>query len=41
MAMPLHDLAGRLIERVTEEVTGTGPGHGEFLETVLIPGQSV
>lgn len=41
MAMPLHDLAGRLIERVTEEVAGTGSGHGEFLETVLIPGQSV
>jgi hypothetical protein len=31
----------RLIERVTEEVAGTRAGHGEFLETVLVPGQSV
>ena len=41
MAMPLRDLAERLIERVTQEVTGTGPGHGEFLKTVLVPGASV
>ena len=40
VAMPLRDLAGRLIERVTEEVTGSGPGHGEFLETILIRGES-
>jgi DNA-binding LacI/PurR family transcriptional regulator len=41
VAMPLGELAGRLIERVTEEVAGAGPGHGEFLETVLVRGESV
>ena len=40
LAMPLRDLAGRLVERVTEEVTGSGPGHGEFLKTILVPGES-
>jgi len=40
VAMPLRNLAGRLIDRVTEEVTGSGPGHGEFLQTILVPGES-
>jgi DNA-binding LacI/PurR family transcriptional regulator len=41
MAMPLRDLAGRLIDRVIGEVSGTVVGHGEFLDTILIEGDSV
>jgi DNA-binding LacI/PurR family transcriptional regulator len=45
MAMPLRDLANRLIDRVTAQATGTGTGtgtgHGEILDTILIPGESV
>jgi DNA-binding LacI/PurR family transcriptional regulator len=41
VAMPLRGLARRLIERVTEEVTGTAPGHGEVLDTILVQGESV
>ncbi|HWG14704.1 MAG TPA: LacI family DNA-binding transcriptional regulator [Streptosporangiaceae bacterium] len=41
VAMPLRELAGRLIDRVTEEVTGHSRGHGEFLDTILVHGQSV
>jgi DNA-binding LacI/PurR family transcriptional regulator len=41
MAMPLRDLANRLIDRVIAQANGTAPGHGELLETILIPGGSV
>jgi DNA-binding LacI/PurR family transcriptional regulator len=40
MAIPLGDLATRLIERVTAQVAGTDSGHGEFLDTILIEGDS-
>ncbi len=40
MAIPLGDLATRLIERVIAQVAGTDSGHGEFLDTVLIEGAS-
>jgi DNA-binding LacI/PurR family transcriptional regulator len=41
VAIPLRELASRLIDRVIAEVTGTAPGHGEFLDTILIQGESV
>jgi DNA-binding LacI/PurR family transcriptional regulator len=41
MALPLRDLASRLIDRVTAQVGGTDPGPAEVLETILVPGDSV
>ena len=41
VAMPLRDLAARLIDRVTAAAAGTASGPGELLDTILIHGQSV
>ena len=41
VAIPLRDLASHLIDRALAEVTGTASGHGEFLDTILIEGESV
>jgi DNA-binding LacI/PurR family transcriptional regulator len=41
MAIPLRELANRLIGRVIAQVVGTDPGPGEVLETILIAGESV
>ena len=41
VAIPLRDLASHLIDRALAEVTGTASGQGEFLDTVLIEGDSV
>lgn len=41
VAMPLRDLAARLIDRVTAAAAGTAPGPGELLDTTLISGESV
>jgi DNA-binding LacI/PurR family transcriptional regulator len=40
MAIPLRDLATRLIDRVIAQATGTAPSHGEVLDTILIEGES-
>jgi DNA-binding LacI/PurR family transcriptional regulator len=41
VAIPLGALAAQLIDRVIAEVNGTAPGHGEFLDTILVHGDSV
>jgi DNA-binding LacI/PurR family transcriptional regulator len=41
MTIPLSDLASRLIDRVIAQVAGTDSGHGEVLDTILIPGESL
>jgi DNA-binding LacI/PurR family transcriptional regulator len=40
MAIPLRDLAARLIDRVIAQATGTAPSHGEVLDTILLEGES-
>ena len=41
MAMPLAEIATRLIDRLIQEVDGTPHRHGEIIETILVPGESV
>lgn len=41
MAIPLGELASRLIGRVVTQAGGTDPGPAEVLDTILIPGESV
>ena len=41
VAIPLRDLASHLLDRALAEVAGTGSGRGEFLDTILIKGESV
>ncbi len=40
MAIPLRDLAARLIDRVIAQATGTTPRHGEVLDPILLEGES-
>jgi DNA-binding LacI/PurR family transcriptional regulator len=41
MAIPLGELASRLIGRVIAHAAGTDPGPGEVLETIFVSGDSV
>ncbi len=41
VAMPLGDIARRLIDRVIAEVAGVPQDHGEILDTTLVQGESV
>jgi DNA-binding LacI/PurR family transcriptional regulator len=40
VAMPLADIATRLVDRILQEVAGTPPDRGEIVDTILVRGES-
>ena len=41
VAMPLSDIAARLVDRVIRGIGGALDGHGEIVDTTLVRGESV